>query len=410
MHIFENNNMNHRENIESFTIVWYNNSSFENNKNDDRTIFIEQFQGIVNNVHRFDNLDVCIDYITDIKHELVILIISSSENALEAFEKVLDQLKNLHHIYLLIQNKTHLIAHRKIRGIFSTTTAIYTQLQKDLKRYERDLINFNSVGENISTNDEQEANFMYAQLLKECLLDIANSENDDLTDLIEYCRKQYAHNRHELTRIDEFERDYANHSPIWWYTRDGFLYKMLNKALRIQNVETLYAMRIFIKHLHESLENISINSTSFRPNILYRGQQMPSDELMILKKNQGGLLTFNNFLSTTEDKNLATIFAGNSFLADDGMVAVLLEIYVIGNFTDTPPFANITQISSFGESESEVLFSMNTVFRIENVTQQHSDDGIWLIKLTLTKSIERDKNERSTISSSHTSSIRLSLS
>lgn len=228
---------------------------------------------------------------------------------------------------------------------------------------------------------------MYAQLLKECFLNIANNESDDIGDLIRYCREQYADNRHELTRIDEFERDYANHTPVWWYTRDGFLYKMLNKALRIQDVEALYIMRTFIKQLHDQLvylHDCQLNISASVTTILYRGQQMSSDEFMILQNNQGGLLSINHFLSTTENRDLAIMFAGSNILADDGMVALLLEIHVTDDDANTPPFAHIDQLSSFGEGENEVLFSMSTVFRIESITKQHSDSDFWLVKLTLT--------------------------
>jgi hypothetical protein len=386
---------NRRQNAENLTLIWYDIPVSENTENKNQTMFIEQFRHVINNIHVFNNVDECIDYITDVKHEIIFLIVTDSAVALNDLKQILNQVAYIHSIYIFRKDdstdrhESSFTNNRKIRGTFSSITGVCTQLRKDTKRCEHNMIGFDVVSADNITNDKQEANFMYAQLLKECFLDIANNENNDITDLIEYCRLQYADNQHELVRIDELERDYTSHSPIWWYTRDGFLYKMLNKALRIQDIETLYAMRIFTKQLHEQLvhlhhyqQNTPIGSISLCQTILYRGQQMPSNEFNMIKNNQGGLLSINSFLSTSENKDLAVMFVGDNSSSDDAMTAVLLEIRVMNADDGTPPFANVSELSYFGEAENEVLFSMGNAFRIENVTKQHSDGDFWLVPIS----------------------------
>ncbi|CAF1479383.1 unnamed protein product [Adineta steineri] len=387
---------NRQRNAENLSLIW---CDVPISENENRDMFIEQFQKIFNDVHIFDNIDRSIDYLTDIKDEFIFFIITDSPIVSNNIEQILDQFRHIHHLYIfkkedtINQSELDFRKHRKLKGIFSSITTICEQLRKDVKRCEHDLISFDVVSNNNSINDEQEANFMYAQLVKEYLLDIANNENNDTTEMIDYCRQQYTDNRHELIRIDELEKNYNNHSPIWWYTQDGFIYKMLNKALRLQDIETLYAMRLFTNELHKQLvylhnqqQNNSTSLTSFNNNnnILYRGQQMFSDEFIKIKNNQGGLLSFNSFLSTSNNKDLAIIFAGNNSLLDENKTPVLFKINIINNSNDISPFANISEFSVFGEGENEVLFSMGTVFRIENVTQQHSDGDFWLVQLTLT--------------------------
>ncbi|UJR18965.1 hypothetical protein I4U23_022094 [Adineta vaga] len=386
-----------QQNAENLTLIWFDISISENSDAKKYSIFIDEFHHIFNDIHVFNDIDIFIDYITDIKNEYIFLIITNSSSIQTSLEQILNQLRQIHLFYIFYEEKTsnqqelYLEKHKKCRGIFSSMTNICAQLRKDVKICEHNLIGFNVIGNENSTNDEQEANFMYAQLLKEYLLDIANNETSNLTEMIEYCRRKYVDNHQELNRIDELEKNYQNHSSIWWYTRDGFMYKMLNKALRLQDIETLYAMRLFVKELHEQLvylhhyqQNNSINSSDFNEIILYRGQQMSSNEFLKLKNNQGGLLSINIFLSTSKNRDVAEMFAGNNALLDDNITAVLLKIHARNNDTDMPVFAQIDEISFFGDGENEVLFSMGTVFRIENITQQNSHDDFWLVELTLT--------------------------
>ena len=62
-------------------------------------------------------------------------------------------------------------------------------------------------------------------------------------------RQKYAGNEAELVYVDEFEAYYDTINAIFWYTRDTFLYRILNKALRQQDIDTIYSIRHFVKDL-----------------------------------------------------------------------------------------------------------------------------------------------------------------
>ncbi|CAF4481853.1 unnamed protein product, partial [Rotaria magnacalcarata] len=53
---------------------------------------------------------------------------------------------------------------------------------------------------------------MYTQLLKETLLDIEDDDTRSIKELAEYCRLQ---DDIPEQQIDQIEREYRNHSPIW---------------------------------------------------------------------------------------------------------------------------------------------------------------------------------------------------
>jgi tetratricopeptide (TPR) repeat protein len=105
---------------------------------------------------------------------------------------------------------------------------------------------------------------------------------------------------------------------------------------------------------------------------------MITDEFKKLKKSIGGLLSFNNFLSTSTDRNISLRFAQHSLGKDD--LVVLFEIN-IDPIIRTVPFASLNGISYY-PAENEVLFSMHSIFRI--VDLEHMHNRIWNIQLKLT--------------------------
>ena len=109
---------------------------------------------------------------------------------------------------------------------------------------------------------------------------------------------------------------------------------------------------------------------------------MLNEEFEKLKSSGGGLLAFNNFLSTTKDRTLAYGFAFGAAGSSD-MIGVLFQM-TIDPQLKTSPFATIENFSYFqgDQSEQEVLFSMCTVFRIGQIKQLVT--GIWQVDLQLT--------------------------
>ncbi|CAF4326054.1 unnamed protein product, partial [Rotaria sordida] len=147
---------------------------------------------------------------------------------------------------------------------------------------------------------------MYTQLLKENLLDI-EYDYKAKTKLVEYCRITYADDDYQLSLIDDFELEYNKTLAIEWYTKESFLYSMMNRALRCQDIETIMKMGFFISDLHKQIEKLYNEQKNQHEVItVYRGQGMSLDEFEKLKTSIGGLLSFNNFLSTSIDLKVST--------------------------------------------------------------------------------------------------------
>lgn len=128
------------------------------------------------------------------------------------------------------------------------------------------------------------------------------------TDFIAACQRYYADNDEELRTLKDFEEHYSPTDAIWWYTRPSFLYRLLNKALRIQNFYLLFLLRFFIRDVEQQLQD---NKCTFEMHV-YRGQRMSKDELDILKNNIGKYISINTFLSTSTNRNLSLFFINGS--------------------------------------------------------------------------------------------------
>ncbi|CAF4120969.1 unnamed protein product [Rotaria sordida] len=201
-------------------------------------------------------------------------------------------------------------------------------------------------------------------------------------DMIQFCRKLYNDNPFELTFIDELEYNPRNQSALSFYTAERFLYRMLNRALRLQEIDKLYHLRYFIRQLHEELKHLHREKIQQGKSVvcLYRGQGMQREELDKLRDSVGGLLSFNVFLSTSADRAVAHMYAETMLSATDTL-AVFMQIDVQAISLENNVFADIGHLTRFPEEE-EHLFSMGSVFRILSV--ESAIDGIYYVKLALT--------------------------
>jgi tetratricopeptide (TPR) repeat protein len=96
-------------------------------------------------------------------------------------------------------------------------------------------------------------------------------------------------------------------------------------------------------------------------------------------KTEGGLMSFNNFLSTSLDRAVFFAFAESNRDNSD-IMGVLFEITINSLISSS---ANVGNVSYF-KGEEGILFSMNSVFHIGQVKQIDKDDHLWQVNLTLT--------------------------
>ncbi|CAF4168483.1 unnamed protein product [Adineta steineri] len=188
-----------------------------------------------------------------------------------------------------------------------------------------------------------------------------------------------------MVNIKRFEDEYHRETPIYWYTLDMFLYPMLNRALRLMDGDIITRMGFFISDLHRSIEQLHqkqyAGTTAANTFTVYRGQCLSTEDFEKLSIVKGGLISFNNFLSTSKNRNISERFAQRATVNPDQVD--ILFIMKIDPTLPTTPFASIAGISYFKEEE-EVLFSMHSVFRVQDIKQMRENNCSYEINLTLT--------------------------
>ncbi|CAF3756066.1 unnamed protein product [Rotaria sordida] len=116
--------------------------------------------------------------------------------------------------------------------------------------------------------------------------------------LIDTCEKYYCNSKHDLIMIERFRATFKPEDAIKWYTTNCFLFRLLNRALRTEDVNLLFAFRFYIIVLCKALANEKQKLSSNTDLKLFRGQKMAVTEFESLQKRIGSFITTNGFLST----------------------------------------------------------------------------------------------------------------
>jgi tetratricopeptide (TPR) repeat protein len=223
---------------------------------------------------------------------------------------------------------------------------------------------------------------MWFQLFIEVLLRM-HHKSTDRKELIDICKKNYKGNKQEMDIIEDFEKNYKADNAIWWYTREACFYRMMNKALRVQDYDVLFALRFLITDIAKQLKNehekFIRTSTSREVIRVYRGQAIGIDEFELMKKSVGEFLSMNSFLSTSRNRSTAVDFA-RSVSTNDGNESILFEIEIDPR-SKTKAFGDVSQTSYF-ENEGEVLIMLGALFRIEKI-EEDKKNRMWIVRVTL---------------------------
>ena len=275
---------------------------------------------------------------------------------------------------------------KKVRSAVSDSTALLTQLHGDINelsgRWPFDQKSFQKAFANTSQ-------WYHLFLLIICF----QSQHSDKShkEMFDECRAYYRTNITTLKRIDEFQEDYNSSNAIREYTRDSFLYRIINHALRTQNMKIIRKLSPFISDLHSQIRQSHHKYvTSNEPLIrsVYREQYLSSDELNSLRvvwKSNNPIITLTTFGSTSLDPDVAINFG--CFPSND-QISCLFEMILTDKYNETQKdmyfrrydaFANIASASVIPD-EQEVLFSPGIHFRIKSMEDPiNQSDLHWML-------------------------------
>ncbi|CAF1117874.1 unnamed protein product [Adineta steineri] len=376
--------------MQNVLLIWLDNNIDENN--DDCQNTITQLRQAVNDINTFSDVDQCFEFIETIVDKKACIIISGSLG--QHFVRFVHNMSQVDSIFLLCENQKY---HEqwaknwsKIKGIFVDITSICEAIKETALQCEQNAIPMSFLESNKQL-DQLDPSFMYTQIVKEILLTIDFDQNH-FQDYIKYCCDSFVDNKKQIENIKRFEDQYHNKTPIYWYTCDMFLYPMLNRALRLMEGDIMTRMGFFIGDLHRHIEQLHqeqyAGTTAADTFTVYRGQGLSIGDFEQLIKTKGGLISFNNFLSTSKDRDLSYAFAESNQTNPD--LAAILFVMKVNPSQSTISFASVADISHF--QEEEVIFSMHSVFRIQDIKQMGENNRLYEVNLTLTTDNDPELN------------------
>ncbi|CAF4134324.1 unnamed protein product, partial [Adineta steineri] len=202
----------------------------------------------------------------------------------------------------------------------------------------------------------------------------------------------------EQAKVKEFCESYRSDAAIRWYTKDSLLYRLLNTALRTENIDMISDFRYFIIDLYEQLTKSYLDYViSFKEQNLtvYRGQKLCLSELIKLKHTIGKYISITSFWSASLSSEVALFYAELS--EDDKkqflqsvMFQIDIDMTKLANSCKNHIFANIISLSCFIDEE-EVLFMANTQFRIHSVAKH--TETLWVVRLVLLNQDDENTDE-----------------
>ncbi|CAF1069379.1 unnamed protein product [Didymodactylos carnosus] len=365
-------------NLEDFTVLWLDTN---NNTSEDCLRTIQQLRSVINYLKTFTTVDECVEYVKEYYSETLFLITSGELG--EQIVPIVHDLTQIQSIYVFcLKQYLHeqwTANYSKVKGVFVNRNNLIRTLKANVLECTCSPM---TIDNSLRYLNDDRASTMWFELLLTTLIRMEYSGAKAKQDLIEQCRLYYADNESQIKVIEEFEREYKPSEAIKWYTRDSFVYRLLNKAFRTENIDIIYMFRFFVKDLYNQLKQLYeefikvIREWDLLKLTLYRGQLLTCNELEKVKQNINNYVSMNTFLSTTMDEIVARRYSG------EGLQKPLLEsvVFVLDIDIDIIqlPIADIQEHSYF-KDESEILLPVGIQFQIKSVDKM---ENIWYINLS----------------------------
>jgi len=218
--------------------------------------------------------------------------------------------------------------------------------------------------------------FLYFLLITDIICQTP-STTKELSEMWIACRNLYLDNHVQLDYIDKLLSNYKKYEVAKYYTGNSCLSRVINQACHTENIRWIFTFRAYMSDLHRQLEMFhrSRSDNNILNHTLFRGKPLSGSVLQQIIDNNGGLMLMNGFLSTSIDRRVAFEYHGDEHISE-GYRAVLFQFNVSG--TIKQPYADISYFSTKPD-ESEVLFSLGIIWRIESV---ECNQNPCIIKLT----------------------------
>lgn len=374
--------------LNKFIVIWLDanvNSGGEIYKNS-----MNRLQRIASAMQTFTNINDCLQYLDRIKNDKVLMVISN-----EFVPKIWPKIRtmtNIHSMYIISQTgepeKILDLGTNVIKPMPTVPEPVRPVIKRDYSSYPQDSLTLSIIPslkytkKNLNTLNRLFTYWMMVRSITGSLSFDRDTEKEAIRLFMELSREQFSTNANQLKIIDEFELNYHQHSPIWWYTRNCFVKLMLDRAFQSQDLEILYRMGFFLRDLQAHLERLQPETLKNHklPIVVYRAHNATNEDFEKIRSIQGNLLSFNNFIMA--DTNSEPSFAlARTCQSSNNSVGLIFRIKIETKHTFTP-YVSLQNLGYSSDLNTFLLFSMHSIFRINEFIEL--ENRLWQIDLTLT--------------------------
>lgn len=275
--------------------------------------------------------------------------------------------------------------------------SLYTKLHEN-RRYNTIL--------SLRTPWYDNTDILYSYILFIEILKQGSNMDEAKDSMVKQLKNYFRHDHIETKYIESFEETYKSKDAIEWYTREIFLYRLINRAFRTEDSALWYTFRFYIRDLCKQIEKVHREQNMKERFTVYRGQtQVPKAEFENIFSNCGGLVSCNGYFSTSTSLDVAKFFLGGARDTEDFHV-VIFKITVNANELKHTIFVDINKCLQEDRNENEILFNIGTVFRIDGYQKE---EDFWVIQLDATDVCIDDIKQRIKPTLSKLSTININI-
>ncbi|CAF3351734.1 unnamed protein product [Rotaria socialis] len=191
----------------------------------------------------FDDRQCCFDYIEssiDISTPIFLILFDQKNAQISVTTRKIRTIYRMH--------SETLSPPSPLQQHFYNVEQVIISLRRDIRALIDDLP-FSIIQNSVRQLDPMRAS--YTSLMGFMDVFISLTRNDDRKisqrDFLASCRAAYIGSSVQLRAIDQFAQEHQSFGQaIGWYTRDSFVYLLVNQALRSQNPDIIHKYRFFI--------------------------------------------------------------------------------------------------------------------------------------------------------------------
>ena len=212
--------------------------------------------------------------------------------------------------------------------------------------------------------------YIYLDIIFQTLEIDKSKQTQSKDDLIQFCTdyiKTFENDKEKQFNvlkelIKDLHVDTFNNTEecVKWYTKECFVYRMINSTLRRQEFIELFKIRYIYYLLRKNLIVLSVNNDNKK---LFRGTIIPIVEFDKMKNNIGVPFMFNGFISYSSEIKIAEKYLKFQKI-DNSFYRILFELEADDFNVDR--YASIKKFSAFPHEE-EHLININTFIIITKI-------------------------------------------